>query len=157
MIDKILLFLSANTKFSIQPGSVDLVCFPEMIFTGINNLAITVSIQAYISLLGYDFPSAEAIKPFLEEPKKGTTSKFCESLAKHLGCYVTAGYPEGIKNEEKGFRDDGSPMVGANSAIICDRDGNCIGNYRKVNMWETDKTWAKPGNHIHFVISLLLH
>ena len=35
-------------------------------------------------------------------------------------------------------------MVGANSAILAGPEGDSIG-YRKTNMFETDKTWAKPG------------
>ena len=36
-------------------------------------------------------------------------------------------------------------MVGYNSAVIYSSNGSFLGNYRKVNMFETDKTWAKPG------------
>ncbi|KAH8114496.1 hydrolase [Phellopilus nigrolimitatus] len=92
---------------------------------------------------GYVFPNAEAITPFLEEPKEGPTSKFCEALARRLNCYVTAGYPEVLKPEEREMREDGPSMVGANSAVLYSPEG-WSGDYRKVNMWETDKTWAKP-------------
>ncbi|KAI5119041.1 hypothetical protein M0805_005907 [Coniferiporia weirii] len=111
----------------IQPSSVDLVCLPEMILTG------------------YAFPNSEAITPYLEEPLKGPTSRFCESLARKLKCYVIAGYPEVLEPDERGTREDGSMMVGANSAVLYSPEGEYMG-YRKVNMWETDKTWAKPGN-----------
>jgi len=90
---------------------------------------------------GYDFPNAEAILPFLEEPETGQTSQFCKALASRLRCYVAAGYPERLSDEEKAE----PPAVGANSAILYSPDGSCVGGYRKVNMFETDKTWAKPG------------
>lgn len=35
--------------------------------------------------------------------------------------------------------------VGANSAVLYGPDGAFVGNYRKTNPFETDKTWAKPG------------
>jgi len=35
--------------------------------------------------------------------------------------------------------------VGANSAILFGPDGECVGRYRKTNLFETDTTWAKPG------------
>lgn len=97
---------------------------------------------------GYVFASAEAITPYLEEPEKGPTSQFCESLAQKLRCYVIAGYPEGLNADERGSREDGSAVVGANSAIIYDRQGKFLGGYRKGNLFETDKTWAKPGEEI---------
>ncbi|KLO14765.1 hydrolase [Schizopora paradoxa] len=112
----------------LQPDSVDLVCFPEM------------------ALTGYDFPSAEAIQPFLEEPQTGPTSQFCRELATRLRCYVAAGYPERLSEEEKGLSEGTATAVGANSAIIYGPDGAHIEGYRKVCMFDTDKTWAKPGS-----------
>ncbi|GLB38646.1 putative carbon-nitrogen hydrolase [Lyophyllum shimeji] len=149
----------------LQPHSIDLLCFPEMAFTG------------------YVFDSAEAISPYLEEPKTGPSSLFCREIAKHLGCYVAAGYPERLPEEERvplepepepstdtvaGGMEippaDGSlaaPQglssvrsttasepripVGANSAVIFGPSGEWVGGYRKTNLFETDKTWAKPG------------
>ncbi|EJC98131.1 hydrolase [Fomitiporia mediterranea MF3/22] len=113
----------------IQPDSVDLVCLPEMIFTG------------------YDFPNAEAITPYLEEPQKGPTSQFCKSLARRLRCHVAAGYPEVLKPEERGTREDGSAIVGANSAAIYDHQGKFLGGYRKGHLYETDRTWAIEGDN----------
>ncbi|KAH9080398.1 carbon-nitrogen hydrolase [Lactarius deliciosus] len=51
---------------SLAPGSVDLLCLPEMIFTG------------------YAFENASAILPFLEDPQTGVTSEFCASIAQRL-------------------------------------------------------------------------
>lgn len=114
----------------LAPRSVDLVCLPEMIFSG------------------YVFPDSVAISPFLEEPQQGPTSIFVSELAKRLQCYVMAGYPERLKPEEHHtILKDGKEInqVGANSAVICDPEGNFIGNYRKTNLFMTDMTWAKPG------------
>ncbi|KAF8644683.1 hypothetical protein AX16_008343 [Volvariella volvacea WC 439] len=67
----------------LQPRSIDLLCFPEMAFTG------------------YVFENATAIRPYLEKPKIGPTSVFCSELAKELGCWVVAGYPEVLDSTEQ--------------------------------------------------------
>jgi len=132
-----------------KPHSVDLICFPEMIFTG------------------YVFPDAPSILAYLEEPRNGPTSMFCSELASRLKCYVVAGYPERLAPDEveRGVRvevendsalsdceeayDDVKEIeidrVGANSVVLCGPDGECVGGYRKTNLFRTDMTWAKPG------------
>ncbi|KAJ7845376.1 carbon-nitrogen hydrolase [Mycena olivaceomarginata] len=101
----------------IPPRSVDLVCLPEMVFSG------------------YVFDSAAAISPYLEHPRTGPTSMFCAELAQRLKCYVVAGYPEHT----------GARVVGANSAALYGPGGEWVGGYRKTNLYSTDQTWAKPG------------
>lgn len=59
---------------------------------------------------------------------------------------MAAGYPEVLKSEERGRNEDGSEMVGANSAALFSPDGAYVGGYRKTNLFMTDKTWAKPGD-----------
>ncbi|KAG6860781.1 hypothetical protein C0995_007587 [Termitomyces sp. Mi166 len=162
--------------FKLKPHSIDLLCFPEMAFTG------------------YVFESAEAISPYLEEPRTGPSSLFCQEVAKHLGCYVAGGYPERLSEEERGTesqvdvatkdphslpsgRTEIPPLddhasseidaltstsilqtrtpVGANSAIIYGPSGEWVGGYRKTNLFETDRTWAKPGTGFNsFSLSL---
>lgn len=117
----------------LQPKSLDLVCFPEMAFTG------------------YMFDDAAAATPHLEEPRTGPTSQFCAELAKKLNCYVLAGYPELLSptdriepthmDPEKSCED----AVGANSAVMFGREGEWITGYRKTNLFDTDMTWAKAG------------
>ncbi|KAI0685622.1 carbon-nitrogen hydrolase [Cytidiella melzeri] len=118
----------------LQPDTVDLVCLPEMIFTG------------------YAFPDVTAVSPYLEDPKTGPTSNFCLELAKRLHCYVVAGYPERLAPDEPrqptlNQKPYNTPTdeVGANSAILYGPDGEFIGNYRKTNPYDTDMTWSKPG------------
>jgi len=116
----------------LAPGSIDLLCLPEMIFTG------------------YAFENASAILPFLEHPQTGVTSEFCASIAQRLRCYVAAGYPERLEPHEVTKRtneDDSSvaDVVGANSAVIYGPDGTRVGHYRKSHLFDMDKTWAKPG------------
>ncbi|KAH8998451.1 carbon-nitrogen hydrolase [Lactarius akahatsu] len=95
---------------SLAPGSIDLLCLPEMIFTG------------------YAFENASAILPFLEDPQTGVTSEFCASIAQRLRCHVVAGYPERLGPHEVTKRtneDDGEvvDVVGANSAVVYGPDG----------------------------------
>ncbi|KAF8513774.1 hydrolase [Gautieria morchelliformis] len=108
----------------LQPGNLDLLCLPEMVLTG------------------YAFPSAEALKPYLERPLVGPTSRCCSALAERLRCHVIAGYPE--------FLDDTEPqtstqVIGFNSAVIYGPDGQWRGGYRKTNLFSTDMTWARQG------------
>ncbi|KAJ3771291.1 carbon-nitrogen hydrolase [Lentinula raphanica] len=115
----------------LKPKSIDLVCFPEMIMSG------------------YNFENAQAISPHLEHPKTGPTSRFCAELASQLKCYVFAGYPEKLSDDEakstEGPHADSQTIVGANSAVLYGPEGEWVGHYRKTNLFVTDKSWAKPG------------
>jgi len=107
---------------------------------------------------GYVFKNAASIRPYLEQPRTGVTSRFCAEIAKKLKCYVFAGYPEALSSDEldtttyerKRRSTAGSAeKVGANSAVLYGLDGEFIGNYRKTHLFETDKTWAKPGKRFY--------
>lgn len=116
-----------------------------------------------IILEGYVFENAAAILPHLEHPRTGVTSHFCSEIAKKLQCYVFAGYPEALKpgeSDTKGVSDDmpnGNQFegVGANSAVLYGPEGEWIGGYRKTNLFETDKTWAKAGK-LHILLRVKL-
>jgi protein N-terminal amidase len=89
------------------------------------------------------------VSPFLEHPRTGPTSLFCSELATQLNCYVVAGYPEKIDNEDQcGTTFQGSEemasLVGSNSSVIYGPEG-WVGGYRKTHLYEEDKYWAKPG------------
>lgn len=106
-----------------------MLCLPEMVLTG------------------YNFPSAEAIKPYLEQPGKGPTSACCKILAKRLRCHVMAGYPEVLSSDTVDEDNKVSDTaVGYNSAIIYGPDGEVCGGYRKTNMFRADLPWARAGN-----------
>ncbi|KAI0064083.1 carbon-nitrogen hydrolase [Artomyces pyxidatus] len=114
----------------IQPRSIDLLCLPEMIFSG------------------YCFPDSDSITPFLEHPRTGPTARFCAEWARRLQCHVVAGFPERLEADEvePGVDHEGNAIerVGANSAVLCGPDG-WVGGYRKTNLFRVDTTWAKPG------------
>ncbi|KIJ54807.1 hypothetical protein M422DRAFT_24696 [Sphaerobolus stellatus SS14] len=111
----------------LRPGSLDLLCMPEMVLTG------------------YTFPSAEAIRPYLEHPETGPTSICCRDLAKRLRCHVMAGYPEAIPDSDSDS-DSSDNLVGYNSALIYGPDGKYLGGYRKTNLFNTDMPWARAGD-----------
>lgn len=67
------------------------------------------------NLVGYAFESAEAILPYLETPRTGPTSAFCKELASRLGCYVAAGYPERLAEEELTIESSGAAEVSLES------------------------------------------
>ena len=117
-----------------------------MVLTGKCRLhsAITVITP---STSGYVFPNAAAITPHLEHPQSGPTARLCAELATKFRCYVAAGYPERLYGIETDADSSGSTntAVGANSALLYDPKGNCITNYRKSNLFETDMTWARAG------------
>lgn len=138
-----------------------------MAFTGalIKRGKLSIHVLVYT---GYCFESASAITPFLEKPRVGTTSVFCSDIAKRLGCYVVAGYPELLESDElqqctqndqvviqdtdymDGDLSEPSSakerrIVGANSAVMYGPAGEWIGGYRKTNLFRTDKTWAAAG------------
>ncbi|KAF9075968.1 hydrolase [Rhodocollybia butyracea] len=107
----------------IKPRSVDLVCFPEMI------------------LSGYVFEDSTEILPYLEYPRTGPTSQMCADIAQRLQCYVVAGYPERLVDSDETRNRD----IGANSAVLYGPSGEWIGNHRKINLFPTDRSWAKAG------------
>ncbi|KAG0698289.1 carbon-nitrogen hydrolase [Suillus ampliporus] len=117
----------------LRPRSVDLVCFPEMIFSG------------------YVFPDTAAITPYLEHPHTGPTSTFCAELARSLECFVVAGYPEKLESHEHAppLGGDGlsfsQPRIGANGAVMYGPTGERVGTYRKTNLFKADLPWAVPG------------
>ncbi|QRW06435.1 carbon-nitrogen hydrolase [Ceratobasidium sp. AG-Ba] len=129
----------------IEPGSVDLVCLPEMAFTG------------------YVFPTAESILPFVEHPNASPTKDTCAELARRLRCHVIAGYPappltideskqqaqDGTTPASHNAEDETAPSgqgVARNSALVVDPNGNVIHTYAKTNMFEADLPWAQPGS-----------
>lgn len=101
---------------------------------------------------GYIFQSSAAIRPHLEKPRTGPTSLFCSELAKHLQCYVVAGYPEALSQDElckrMNYVGDVWQLEGANSAIVYGPAGEWVGGYRKTNLFKSDLPWAKAGRSI---------
>ncbi|WPH00800.1 carbon-nitrogen hydrolase [Acrodontium crateriforme] len=109
-----------------KPGQLDLLVLPELVFTG------------------YNFPSREAITPYLEPTAAGTTTKWAIETAQRGDCYVMAGYPE----QDTSAREEGIER-NFNSVVIVSPAGQVVGNYRKSFLYYTDETWASEGAEGH--------
>lgn len=82
---------------------------------------------------GYVFSDVSDILPYCET-KSGNTFKIISKFAKENNCFIGYGFPE----------IEGKYLY--NSYNLIDNNGNLILNYRKVNLYEADTTWATSGN-----------
>ncbi|KAK0735564.1 hypothetical protein B0T21DRAFT_412180 [Apiosordaria backusii] len=109
-----------------RPGdldNLDLLVLPELAFTG------------------YNFKSLQHISPCLERRDSGISSLWARTTALKHDCAVVVGYPEKV---DVSARWPTSPEY-YNSALIVNRDGDTVGNYRKSHLYYTDETWALEG------------
>ncbi|KAK5169253.1 hypothetical protein LTR04_005996 [Oleoguttula sp. CCFEE 6159] len=105
---------------SSQPGRLHYLVLPEMAFSG------------------YNFPSLEAIIPFLEPTAAGPTTQWAQATARRFKCHVTVGYPETTGEHYY------------NSAVTVSPAGLVIANYRKSFLYYTDMIWADEGDYGFF-------
>jgi predicted amidohydrolase len=82
---------------------------------------------------GYVWKNPREITPFAES-SKGKTYETLAFTAKRFGAWIICGYPE-IENGTL-----------YNSALIISPAGDMCANYRKCLLFETDTTWATPGD-----------
>jgi len=82
---------------------------------------------------GYVFQGESEILPYCEE-KTGNTFEIISQFAKENNCFIGYGFPE----------KEGKYLY--NSYNLIDNNGKLLLNYRKVNLYEADTTWATPGN-----------
>ncbi|EOD46436.1 putative protein n-terminal asparagine amidohydrolase protein [Neofusicoccum parvum UCRNP2] len=92
-----------------------------------------------LALTGYNFPSLDAIAPFLEPTAAGTSTKWAVDVARRLHCHVTVGYPE-ASGDGRRF----------NSTVTVSPAGEVLANYRKTFLYYTDETWAHEGDRRFF-------
>ncbi|KAK4679289.1 hypothetical protein QC764_202890 [Podospora pseudoanserina] len=102
---------------------LDLLVLPELAFTG------------------YNFKSLQHISPCLERRDSGISSLWARTTALKHDCAVVVGYPEKV---DVSARWPANPEH-YNSALIVNRDGDTVGNYRKLHLFYTDETWALQG------------
>lgn len=88
-----------------------------------------------LALTGYNFPSLEAIKPYLEPTAAGSSTIWAIETAKRLHCHVTVGYPERCDEDGRCY----------NSTVTVSPAGDVLLNYRKSFLYYTDETWASEG------------
>ncbi|RAK88692.1 hydrolase, carbon-nitrogen family protein [Aspergillus costaricaensis CBS 115574] len=114
---------------------------------GLDLLKPDVLILPELALTGYNFPSLEAIRPFLEPVGQGPSAQWARETAKRLQCKVCVGYPEI-------YTDDGAQQADStdsretcyNSLLVVDESGDIVLNYRKSFLYYTDETWAAEGD-----------
>jgi protein N-terminal amidase len=118
---------------SPPPADLDLLVLPELAFTG------------------YNYPSYESIKPYLEPTTSGVTTQWAISTAKRLGCHVIAGYPEistdigATRNTSTNDSSPGPSYKRYNSTVTVSPAGEILANYRKSFLYYTDESWAAEG------------
>ncbi|BAE62386.1 carbon-nitrogen hydrolase [Aspergillus flavus] len=114
---------------------------------GVDVLKPEILILPELALTGYNFPSLEAIKPYLESAGKGPSATWARDTARRYQCKVCVGYPE---VEEAGTSQaDGSNSQQEtyyNSLLVVDENGEVLHNYRKTFLYYTDETWAAEGD-----------
>lgn len=114
----------AEHLLSTTAVHIDLLVLPELAFSG------------------YNFPSLDAIRPYLEPTASGTTTQWAIKIATTRNCTIMVGYPE-IHTET---RPDGTSVsTNYNSTVTVGPNGSVLANYRKSFLYYTDETWATEG------------
>ena len=99
--------------------------------------------------IGYNFPSLDAIRPFLEPTARGASATWARDTASRLHCIVTVGYPEIAVDSNVDPKHDGDPMPASicyNSTITVSAQGDMLAHYRKTHLYYTDETWAQESD-----------
>lgn len=124
------------------PADLDLLVLPELAFTG------------------YNYPSPESIKPYLEPTTAGPSTQWAVSIAKRYGCHVIVGYPElstDIDDTPQPSNNGITPDTiykCYNSTVTVSPTGEILANYRKAFLYYTDESWAAEGDTGFFCDSL---
>ncbi|KAJ5647297.1 Carbon-nitrogen hydrolase [Penicillium lividum] len=131
--------LNRGKVLSLDPGPI-LNSKPDLLAAiEIERLRPDILVLPELAFTGYNFPSLEAIKPYLEPGCTGRSATWARETAKRLRCKVCVGYPEiEIENDK--------PAKYYNSLLVVDEHGEVIHNYRKCFLYYTDETWAAEGN-----------
>ncbi|KAL4981148.1 carbon-nitrogen hydrolase [Aspergillus desertorum] len=109
----------------------------------VEDAKLDILVLSELALTGYNFPSLEAIKPYLEPAGQGRSAAWARQTAKRLGCKVCIGYPEvEVETDGNGQRKEKY----YNSLLVLDELGNILLNYRKTFLYYTDETWASEGS-----------
>ncbi|RAH83304.1 carbon-nitrogen hydrolase [Aspergillus japonicus CBS 114.51] len=130
----------------------DILILPELALTGecdfVLPLTVTLCMGCGMVGLGYNFPSLEAIKPYLEPAGEGPSADWARQTAQRLQCKVCVGYPEVYMKTATREGDESSSQHETyyNSLLVVDENGRDILNYRKSFLYYTDETWASEGS-----------
>ncbi|KAI9040638.1 putative protein N-terminal asparagine amidohydrolase [Aspergillus affinis] len=146
---------SRGTAAGMDALRPEILVLPELALTGeFNSFVFASSSSSFSSsgvLLtehqpGYNFPSLEAIKPYLEPTGKGPSANWARDVAKRYQCKVCVGYPEleTASTSSDGASDEQEKCY--NSLLVVDESGEILANYRKTFLYYTDETWAEEGD-----------
>ncbi|KAE8150705.1 carbon-nitrogen hydrolase [Aspergillus avenaceus] len=111
---------------------------------GLDILRPNILVLPELALTGYNFPSLEAIKPYLEPVGTGPSAQWAKDTARRYQCKVCVGYPEVEKSDAEGS--DSQAETYYNSLLVVDENGEVLVNYRKTFLYYTDETWAAEGD-----------
>lgn len=104
---------------------------------------------------GYNFPSREAIRPYLEPAGQGPSAEWARETARRYRCKVCVGYPEVERvAAESDEQEQGEKYY--NSLLVVDENGELILNYRKAFLYYTDETWAAEGDAARGALQLAI-
>lgn len=170
-LEQILTSRRAQDKAKARASKpLDLLVLPEMVFTG-NHSVISPAVRVLYLLIfdfshtGYNFPSLEAIRPYLERFEHGVTAQWAQKTARRLECVVCAGYPEIADVDRPSMGNHASLMASQlrtpsqtelanrpnegryNSLYICAANGSTLLNYQKRFLYYTDERWAHEGSN----------
>lgn len=98
------------------------------------NRDIDLLVLPELSITGYNFHSPKDLEPYLEQKGRGRSFSVASELSEALRCTTVIGYPET------------SNGITYNSAMVVDRLGNLVSNYRKTHMYEADEVWGCSEN-----------
>ena len=104
--------------------NIDLLVLPELAFSG------------------YNFPSLDAITPFLEPRAHGPSADWARRVAAWLGAVVVVGYPEKGAGEAEAAPEPAGAGRNYNALIALGPRGQTVAHYRKTQLYPTDATWA---------------
>ena len=94
---------------------------------------------------GYNFPSADAIRPYVEHVGQGPSADWARRTAKQHGCKVCVGYPE-VEKTTASSESATATETYYNSLVVVDPHGSVLVNYRKTFLYMADEPWAAEGD-----------
>lgn len=93
---------------------------------------VSLMVLPELGITGYGQPEKVAAAA---EPIPGPISEQLSAIAQQHGLAIAAGIAE--KDEQTGLKH--------NTMLLLDENGREILRYRKVHLWDTEKSWATPG------------
>ncbi|KAL3463973.1 carbon-nitrogen hydrolase [Aspergillus heterothallicus] len=111
----------------------------------VDEAGLDILVLSEMALTGYNYPSLDAVKPYVEQAGKGRTAAWAIETAKRLKCTVCVGYPE-VEIADSGEVGGEQQPKYYNSLLVVSPTGSILHNYRKTFLYYTDETWASEGS-----------